>query len=107
MQNLNHKKPENYDLVKEALLREGRRDLIGFDPSKCLIPPRKPGEKSKGQLKTRGNVQADAARKKTEKGASGNRRGREMSRKRKTERQNVSGRTAGKGTSRAVSGKRK
>ncbi len=104
---IQYRKPENYDLVKEALLREGRRDLIGFDPSKCLIPPRKPGEKSKGQLKTRGNVQADAARKKTEKGASGNRRGREMSRKRKTERQNVSGKTAGKGTSRAVSGKRK
>lgn len=31
---------ENYDLVKEALLKEHRQDLIGFD-KKCLIPPRK------------------------------------------------------------------
>ncbi|WP_408070851.1 YgiQ family radical SAM protein [Butyrivibrio sp. JL13D10] len=32
---------ENYDLVKEALLREHREDLIGFGPQ-FLIPPRKP-----------------------------------------------------------------
>ena len=32
--------PDNYDLVKEALLTAGRNDLIGFD-KKCLIPPRK------------------------------------------------------------------
>ena len=32
--------PENYDLVKEALLKAGRQDLIGFDKH-CLIPPRK------------------------------------------------------------------
>lgn len=31
---------ENYDLVKEALLRAGRKDLIGFGAD-CLIPPRK------------------------------------------------------------------
>ncbi len=31
---------ENYDLVKEALLEAGRRDLIGFG-KECLIPPRK------------------------------------------------------------------
>lgn len=40
---LQYRKPENYDLVKEALLREGREDLIGFDRNKCLIPPRKMG----------------------------------------------------------------
>ncbi|MBP3876788.1 MAG: YgiQ family radical SAM protein [Lachnospiraceae bacterium] len=34
------RKAENYDLVKEALLREHREDLIGFGPG-CLIPPRK------------------------------------------------------------------
>lgn len=32
--------PKNYDLVKEALVKTGREDLIGFD-RKCLIPPRK------------------------------------------------------------------
>ena len=36
------RKPENYDLVKEALLREHREDLIGFGPQ-FLIPPRKMG----------------------------------------------------------------
>ena len=37
---IQYKKPENYDLVKEALIKYGRTDLIGFD-KKCLIPPRK------------------------------------------------------------------
>ncbi len=38
---LQYSKPENYELVREALLKTGRRDLIGFDKKKCLIPPRK------------------------------------------------------------------
>jgi hypothetical protein len=37
---IQYRDPVNYDLVKEALLREGRQDLIGFG-EKCLIPPRK------------------------------------------------------------------
>ena len=37
---IQYRNPENYDLVKEALLKEHREDLIGFDPS-CLIRPRK------------------------------------------------------------------
>ena len=37
---IQYRNPENYDLVKEALLKEHRQDLIGFD-KKCLIPPRK------------------------------------------------------------------
>ena len=36
---LQYKNPENYELVKEALLESGRSDLIGFD-KKCLIRPR-------------------------------------------------------------------
>lgn len=36
---LQYKNPENYELVKEALLKSGRSDLIGFD-KKCLIWPR-------------------------------------------------------------------
>lgn len=36
---IQYRKPENYDLVKEALIKCGRTDLIGFD-KKCLIPPR-------------------------------------------------------------------
>ena len=37
---IQYRDPKNYDLVKEALIREHREDLIGFD-KKCLIPPRK------------------------------------------------------------------
>ena len=37
---IQYRDPKNYDLVKEALLREGRGDLIGFG-DKCLLPPRK------------------------------------------------------------------
>jgi uncharacterized radical SAM protein YgiQ len=37
---IQYRNPENYDLVKEALLKAHREDLIGFD-EKCLIPPRK------------------------------------------------------------------
>lgn len=41
---IQYRRPENYDLVKEALLKEGRADLIGFDRNKCLITPRKTGQ---------------------------------------------------------------
>ncbi len=37
---IQYRNPANYDLVKEALLKCGRNDLIGFDKN-CLIPPRK------------------------------------------------------------------
>ncbi len=38
---IQYKKPENYKLVFEALVKAGRRDLIGRDPKKCLIEPRR------------------------------------------------------------------
>ena len=37
---MQYRNPHNYDLVKEALIKAGRTDLIGFD-EKCLIRPRK------------------------------------------------------------------
>lgn len=37
---MQYRNPNNYDLVREALLKAGRKDLIGFD-EKCLIRPRK------------------------------------------------------------------
>lgn len=43
-----YRKPENYDLVKEALIKAGRQDLIGFD-KKCLIAPRKMDRKGEHQ----------------------------------------------------------
>ena len=47
---IQYRRPENYELVKEALHKAGRTDLIGFD-KKCLIPPRpiKRAKKSKGK----------------------------------------------------------
>lgn len=50
---IQYRKPENYELVKEALHRAGRTDLIGFG-EKCLIPPRKMGKgRSGGTAKDR------------------------------------------------------
>ncbi len=44
---IQYRDPKNYDLVKEALLKEHREDLIGFGPE-CLIRPRKNiGQKQK------------------------------------------------------------
>ena len=42
---IQYRNPENYDLVKEALVKAGRTDLIGFS-KECLIPPRKIAKKS-------------------------------------------------------------
>lgn len=57
---IQYRDPKNYDLVKEALIKTGRTDLIGFDKN-CLIPPRKmtaknerknASNKSKGKSRT-------------------------------------------------------
>ena len=49
---IQYRNPKNYDLVKEALIKAGRTDLIGFD-KKCLIRPREmswaPNGSSQGQ----------------------------------------------------------
>ena len=43
---IQYKRTENYDIVKEALIKAHREDLIGFGPN-CLIPPRKINSKHK------------------------------------------------------------
>lgn len=46
-------KPENYNLVKEALVKAHREDLIGYG-QKCLIPPvpqRRPSKNAKFKIK--------------------------------------------------------
>ena len=43
---IQYRNPKNYDLVYEALISAGRKDLIGFD-KKCLIKPRNLSSKSK------------------------------------------------------------
>ena len=62
---IQYRNPANYDLVREALVKAGRGDLIGFGPE-CLIRPRKgesgarpqsrQGEKGKKKTKTIRNV---------------------------------------------------
>ena len=47
---IQYRLPENYELVKEALLKAGRGDLIGFE-KKCLIPPRKMKQGNSGGKK--------------------------------------------------------
>lgn len=37
---IQYRNPANYDLVKEALVKAGRTDLIGFG-KECLIAPRR------------------------------------------------------------------
>ena len=42
---IQYRNPSNYELVREALIKGGREDLIGFD-KKCLIRPRKMGSEN-------------------------------------------------------------
>lgn len=49
---MQYRKPANYELVKEALIRAGRRDLIGFG-KQCLIPPRKLADKNRERVDKR------------------------------------------------------
>ena len=52
---IQYRKPENYKLVKEALEKAGRSDLIGYGP-KCLIrpvPPKPEGATGKQRTKKR------------------------------------------------------
>ena len=41
---IQYRDPKNRDLVEEALRRAGRTDLVGFGP-KCLVRPKRPGDK--------------------------------------------------------------
>ena len=57
---IQYRNPDNYDLVKEALIKGGREDLIGFD-KKCLIRPRKMGTgKPKNMGKSENHTKAIA-----------------------------------------------
>ncbi len=62
---IQYREPKNYSLVKEALLKTGRADLIGFD-KKCLIPPRKMADKGSANAKAKSKKKATSnARKKS------------------------------------------
>ena len=57
---IQYKSPENYELVKKALLLEHREDLIGYDKN-CLIPPRpfKPKDNKSKDNKSKDNKNKD------------------------------------------------
>ena len=62
-----YRNPDNYELVKEALLKAGRQDLIGFGPQ-CLIRPRKEigrkeGERTKQKSRKAGESSKQIGRK--------------------------------------------
>ncbi|MCH5252057.1 MAG: YgiQ family radical SAM protein [Lachnospiraceae bacterium] len=66
---IQYRDPNNYELVKEALYKAGREDLIGFGPH-CLIPPRKLSGKKpvhKGKEKTGKKVRKTEKSKKNRK----------------------------------------
>jgi radical SAM superfamily enzyme YgiQ (UPF0313 family) len=63
---IQYRNPDNYELVKEALLKAGRADLIGFDKD-CLIKPRKLGGRSdKNSQKSKGKTRQATYEKRTE-----------------------------------------
>ncbi len=66
---IQYRDPKNYDLVKEALVKTGRTDLIGFEKN-CLIPPRKMSSKSRNQHSKAGNQQNQKGKTRTEKSKS-------------------------------------
>jgi uncharacterized radical SAM protein YgiQ len=51
---IQYRNPDNYELVKEALIKAGRTDLIGFD-KKCLIKPRKTASEVRQNKNTKFN----------------------------------------------------
>ena len=82
-----YRKPENYDLVKEALIKAGRQDLIGFD-KKCLITPRKMDKKSEApdrhsygnNVKNKNNTKATSSNNKKVSGQGKHKNGKERNR---------------------------
>lgn len=60
---IQYRNPDNYELVKEALLKGGREDLIGFG-KKCLIRPRKMKQETNQRNENR-RRQTEKSKKKT------------------------------------------
>jgi len=47
---LQYNRPQNHEMVREALRKAGREDLIGYGPD-CLVPPAKEGASPKAPVK--------------------------------------------------------
>ncbi len=91
---IQYRSPANYELVKEALIKAGRTDLIGFGPQ-CLIPPRKlaekkPADRKSTERKPTGNKPTDKNR--------GNKKSSETGRRKETPGTSPKNRRKKKGT---------
>ncbi len=73
---IQYRNPNNYELVREALVKGGREDLIGFD-KKCLIRPRKMKNATEGagERKKTKPAKAKLSAKRIDDGKSGAQRG--------------------------------
>lgn len=61
---IQYRNPKNYELVREALIKAGREDLIGYD-RRCLIRPgRRTKDRRRGRRKTDGGRDSRASGKK-------------------------------------------
>ena len=78
-----YRNPDNYDLVKEALIKAGRTDLIGFGPD-CLIRPRKLSQEKHGNSGNRGSGKGSRNRSGQESGRGGKSGAGQVSGKNKT-----------------------
>lgn len=63
---IQYRNPDNYDLVKEALLKAGRTDLIGFD-KKCLIKPRNMNKSNVDRSNKKNAIQANTKKNRIDK----------------------------------------
>ncbi|MBR1899938.1 MAG: YgiQ family radical SAM protein [Lachnospiraceae bacterium] len=94
---IQYRDPKNYDLVKEALLKCHREDLIGFG-RQFLIPPRKmdrTSHKSETQARRSGDSTGKSGRKTRSKPAGGRPRGSKYAGGRPAGSKPASGRSAG------------
>ncbi len=101
---MQYNRPQNRAMVEKALIKAGRRDLIGFGPQ-CLIPPRdikRNEEKGRPGAKPGGKKTASAGRDRTDtkntrsKGRNGNASDNSTGRK-QTDRRGTAGRKADNG----------
>lgn len=76
---IQYRNPDNYEIVKEALLVAGREDLIGYGP-KCLIPLRRGGRSENVQ---QAGIRHGYSGQHSGKGAGRNRSGKDAVRKKK------------------------
>lgn len=75
---IQYRNPNNYELVREALIKGGREDLIGFD-RKCLIRPRRTGNERFGSQNP-DHGKREGGRSKAGLGESGRRAGKDSGR---------------------------